>query len=105
MQLFERVRYICEIMDISQSKIARHLGVSQSSLNQWLKPGSQKNFFEHLPKILELFPDVRPQWLYMGEEPVFRDGTCAAPAPGAERLAALEAENTRCAGALSTRDS
>lgn len=105
MQLFERVRYICEIMDISQSKIARHLGVSQSSLNQWLKPGSQKNFFEHLPKILELFPDVRPQWLYMGEEPAFRDGTCAAPAPGAERLAALEAENTRCAGALSTRDS
>lgn len=95
MQLFERIRYICEITDVSQSKIARHLGVSQSSLNQWLKPGSQKNFFEHLPKILELFPDVRPEWLYMGQEPAFRDGTCAEPGPTPESLAALEAENAR----------
>lgn len=95
MELFERIRYLCEIKEVSLSKMAKKLGIPQQTFHQWLKPGSQKNIWEHLPKILELFPDARPEWLYMGEEPAFRDGTCAEPGPTKESIAALEAENAR----------
>ena len=72
MELYERIRYLTEKKEVSFAKLARDLGIPHQTFHQWLKPGSQRNIWEHLPKIMELFPDVRPAWLYMGELPVFR---------------------------------
>lgn len=67
MELFERVKYLLFNGDVSQASIARKIGVLSQSFNQWLNPKSQKNLWEHLPVILEMFPHVRREWLYFGE--------------------------------------
>ena len=71
MELYERIRYLAEKKGVSFAKLAKELGIPQQTFHQWLKPGSQRNIWEHLPKIIEIFPDIRPAWLYMGELPVF----------------------------------
>lgn len=73
MELYERIRYLAEKKGISFAKLAKEIGIPQQTFHQWLKPGSQRNIWEHLPKLLEIFTDVRPAWLYMGELPVFWD--------------------------------
>ena len=95
MELFERIRYLAEIKEISLSKISKKLNIPQQTFNQWLKVGSQKNLWEHLPKILEIFPDIRPEWLYMGQEPVFRTDASAQNSVLEERVKALENELQR----------
>jgi len=79
MELFERIRYLSENKRVSLSQLARNLGIPHQTFHQWLKPGSQKNIWEHLPKILKMFPDVRKEWLYMDELPALRDGSGPAP--------------------------
>lgn len=95
MELFERIRYLCEVKEISQTKLGKKLGLSQSAFNRWLKKDTEHNLWDHLPKILELFPDVREEWLYIGREPAFKDGTVAEKTPTKEELDALKAENER----------
>lgn len=90
MKLFERIRYLSTRKRFSLSKIAKSIDVPQQTFHQWLKPGSEKNLWEHLPKILELFPDVRPEWVYMGQEPAFKDGTEAEPAPPSSQITELQ---------------
>lgn len=95
MELFERIRFILKKEKVSQASLGKRLGFSAQNFSTWFDPKTQRRFWEHLPKILELFPDVRREWLYMGEEPAFRDGACAEPGPTKESIAALEAENAR----------
>lgn len=90
MELFERIRYISTVKDISLAKMAKTLDIPQQTFHQWLKPGSQKNLWEHLPKILEMFPDVRPEWLYMDQGAALRDGTAPEPLPTVEEMTALK---------------
>lgn len=104
MELFERIRFISRERKVSLTKIAAHVGQSQQNFHKWFDAKTQRRFWEHLPKILELFPDVRPEWLYMGQEPAFKDGTEAEPSPGKERLAELEAENARLKEELAEAD-
>lgn len=91
MELYERIRFLAEKKGYSLAKLAKAVGFPQQTFHQWLKPGSQKNLWEHLPKILGLFPEVRPEWLYMGQEPAFHDGTQAEPAPSVAEVEALKA--------------
>ena len=80
--------------------MAKHLEVSPTRFHQWLNVKSQKNLWEHLPKLLELFPDVNRQWLYLGDGAAFQDGSGPETAPSSElkalqtRVAELEAELT-----------
>lgn len=104
MELFERIRHLSKAKKIPLAKIAEHLGVSPQNFNQWFKPKSQRRLWEHLPKILELFPDARPEWLYIGQEPAFRDGEAAEPTLTREHVATLEAENARLKQELAEAD-
>lgn len=79
MELYERIRYLAKKKGISLAGLAKELGIPQQTFHQWLKPGSQKNIWEHLPKIIELFPDVRAAWLYIGELPPFQHDTPEQP--------------------------
>ena len=98
MELFERIRYLTEKKGISNAKIAAHIGESPQTFGKWLTAGSQRNLWAHLPKIEELFPDVRPDWLWRGNGAVFRDGSDEEPQPTVsiaslqKRIAELEAE-------------
>ncbi len=95
MELFERIRYLAEIKSLSLAKFARTLGFPQQTFHKWLTIQTQKHLFDHLPKILELFPDVRPEWLYMGQEPAFKDGKQAEALPTKEEVLALKEEKDR----------
>lgn len=74
MQLYERIRLLAQRKNIPLSKIAEFINIYPQKFNQWLTVKSQKNLWDHLPKILDKLPDVRPEWLYYGEEPMLEDG-------------------------------
>lgn len=90
MELFERIRHVCEMKEISQTRLAGKLGVTQSAFNRWLRKDTEHNLWDYLPKILELFPDVRPEWLYMGQEPPLKAQAEAEKQALAERVEILE---------------
>ena len=82
MQLYERIRLLLQEKGVSQSKLSELLGVYPQKFSQWLNEKSQKNLWEHLPKILEIFPDVRPEWLYYDGGPMLAaDAEPAGPRP------------------------
>lgn len=78
MELFERIRYISSNQRIPLAKFAEFIGVSPQAFNKWLNAKSQKNLWEHLPKILELLPEVNRHWLFFGEGDPFGE---EAPVP------------------------
>ena len=67
MELFERVKYISKNLAASEAKLATTLGLPQRTFNNYLKKKSQRNLWALLPRILELFPQVRRDWLYFNE--------------------------------------
>lgn len=73
--LHERIRELAKVKNISLTKLAEAIGEKQQTFQQWLKPGSEKNIWTHLPKILELYPDISDVWLYIGRGPIFVDTT------------------------------
>ena len=91
MELFERIRYLSTIKGYSLAKIAVCVGVKPQAFHKWLDAKSQRNIWEHLPKILEMFPDVRPEWLYMEQGMAFKDGTGPEP-PISPEVTALQAK-------------
>lgn len=104
MELFERIRYLAKNKGYSLSKIAEHLGQSQQNFNKWFNKKTQRRLWEYLPKILELFPDIRPEWLYMGQEPAFRNGTQAEVQPTRDEMEELKRENERLKSELAEAD-
>lgn len=101
MELFERIRYLSKKSGYSLAKIAGCIGVTPQAFNKWLDAKSQRNLWEHLPGILKLFPEVRPEWLYMGQEPAFHDGTGPGPQPPTrEEFDALQAKLAEREGEL-----
>lgn len=66
MDLFERIKQVSTLAG-SETKLAFRLGLPQTTFNGYLKPARQDNLWPLLPKILELFPQVRRDWLYFDE--------------------------------------
>lgn len=104
MELFERIRYICEIKDISLAKFAGLLGFPQQTFHKWLSSKTQKHLFDHLPKVLTVFPDIRPEWLYMGQEPAFKDSTEAVESFSKDEFEALQQEVAKLKQELAEAD-
>lgn len=67
MQLYERIKAVCTVLNLSQTTLAQELGLSQSRFNQYLNSKSQRNLWDYLPKILENYPQISRDWLYFGE--------------------------------------
>lgn len=79
MEFFERVCHVAELKGLNQTKLAEKLGQSQGTFNKWLNVKSQRNLWARLPELVQLFPDVRLEWLVSGEEPIFRDADILKP--------------------------
>lgn len=96
MELYERIRLLAQAKSISLAKLAEYIDIYPQKFNQWLNEKSQKNLWEHLPKILDNLPDIRPEWLYYGEEPMRKDsaGLHVAVRPMTTAVPSLEAAGT-----------
>ena len=97
MQLFERVRLISSKIAKSQSDLAGHLGLSISRFNGYLNEKRQDNLWPILQRILEIYPQIRRDWLYFGEGEMLHEDSDHLPRTELEktlirRVADLEAE-------------
>lgn len=96
MSLHVRIRELCKAVKVSQAKLAEGLGLRQPQFNGYLNEKSEKNLWEHLPRILALYPQVRRDWLYFGEGGMFsgdKPENCPQqPSHDSDELARLKAE-------------
>ncbi len=92
MQIYERVKQLLIALTISQSEMARRLGMPQRTFQGYLNAKRQDNLWPVLPRILELFPRVSRQWLYFGEGPALigQDVPLDQPVPLQELQKAVE---------------
>lgn len=67
MHLFERVKLIAKHFAGSDKALATQLGLKQPTFFGYLNEKRQDTLYPLLPKILELYPHVRRDWLYFGE--------------------------------------
>lgn len=117
MELFQRVKRICQELAGSETKLAQQLGIDQRKLNGYLNAKSQKNLWEYLPKILQLYPGVSRYWLYLdeGEMGDSTNGKCFSARNCRDRLVGdvlndalgyrqLDLENVRQAAKISQQD-
>lgn len=96
MELFQRLLQLIELLENnSQTRFAKHIGLSQQTCNNYLKfEGQHKIRKALLDKILTVYPQVNRDWLFFGEgEPL--GGSQVLPTPCQDekrRIAELEAE-------------
>jgi hypothetical protein len=73
MQLFQRVKQVAQAIAGSETKLAEKISLPQRKFNGYLNPISEKNLWQYLHLILEVYPDVRREWLYFGEGEMLRE--------------------------------
>lgn len=71
MHLYQRIKSILAALTLSQSEMARRLGMPQRTFQGYLNEKRQDNLWPLLPRILELYPRLSRQWLYFEEGPMF----------------------------------
>lgn len=105
-ELFERILFLIEKFENnSQSQFARKIGCPQTTLNGYLNlAGQEKIKISLLKKILAGYPEVNRNWLYFGQQPMFKDSNFASPELALENLSALEKENERLKQELAEAD-
>lgn len=81
MQLFERVKLIAKHYAGSDKALASCLGLKQPTFFGYLNERRQDALYPLLPKILELYPQVRRDWLYFGEGEMTGTGPSVAVPP------------------------
>lgn len=73
MHLFERVKLIAKHFAGSDKALATQLGLKQPTFFGYLNEKRQDTLYPLLPKILDLYPQVRRDWLYFGEGEMARE--------------------------------
>lgn len=96
MELFERVEAVLKIKGHSRHSLAKRLGIAQVTFNRYFNKENQDKLSAHLWALLEVYPDVRRDWLFFDEGQPFDDPppseTQAAQAPPLVDIADMTAE-------------
>lgn len=66
MTLGDRIEEIVKMSGLTQQKFYERIGVSKSTFHNW-KSGEKGIAFEYLSRILQIFEDINPRWLILGE--------------------------------------
>ena len=81
--MIQRLLEFMRIKNLTSSQLADVIGVQRSGISHFVS-GRNKPSLEFILKILHHFPEVNPDWLLLGKEPVFRGETYAVSHPIAE---------------------
>lgn len=68
----ERIKKMIDILEISQNKFGRKVGVSSTVISHWVNCRNSPNA-EKLKEIGQIFPQFSLDWLIMGKEPILRE--------------------------------
>lgn len=94
MELYERIKTLASALGLSISGIAMMCGVKPATFHRWMNGDSQRNIYAHLPQIVARHPEVRPEWLYYGDEPMLKKDKASPPNPLESKVQELEQENS-----------
>ncbi len=67
MELFERVKAVAKLLAGSDKALGEKLSLRQNTFSYYLSQKTQGKLWELLPKILEIYPQIRRDWLYFDE--------------------------------------
>ncbi|MEI6887733.1 MAG: helix-turn-helix domain-containing protein [Bacteroidales bacterium] len=73
-----RLLELMRIKNMTSSQLADTIGVQRSGISHFVS-GRNKPSLEFILKILKEFPDVNPDWMLFGNEPVFRNDLAVKP--------------------------
>jgi transcriptional regulator with XRE-family HTH domain len=68
-----RLLELMRLKNLTSSQLADTLGVQRSGISHFIS-GRNKPGLDFILKILERYPDINPDWLLFGRQPVFRSG-------------------------------
>ncbi len=69
--MIQRLLELMRIKDLTSSQLADAIKVQRSGISHFVS-GRNKPSMEFILKILSYFPDVNPDWLLFGKDPMFR---------------------------------
>lgn len=69
--LFNRVIELAKIKEGSVKGLAEKLGMLRQTFNGYLSESREDNLWPLLPRLLDLYPDISREWLYLGEGEIF----------------------------------
>lgn len=67
----ERLQKLLHEYSLSSTKFADQIGVQRSSISHILS-GRNKPGFDFLQKLLRHYPEISPQWILLGEGPMYK---------------------------------
>jgi transcriptional regulator with XRE-family HTH domain len=71
--MIQRLVELMRIKNLTSSQLADSIGVQRSGISHFIS-GRNKPSLEFILKILNHFPDINPDWLLFGKEPILRNG-------------------------------
>ena len=77
----DRINQILQREQLTPSRFAEILGVQPSSISHLLS-GRNKPSFDFLEKVLLRFPSLSPDWVILGNGPMYRHESSGATPPG-----------------------
>jgi len=85
--MIERLLELMRMKNLTSSQLADAIGVQRSGISHFVS-GRNKPSLEFILKILNYFPDVNPDWILFGKNPIFRNESLNSAASGDQILPA-----------------
>ena len=71
-EILQRLDQVIELYGSNKTAFARKIGMAQSTLTSIYQRNNGKAILSMAESALEIYADVRPEWLMHGEEPMLR---------------------------------
>lgn len=71
-EILQRLDQVIELYGSNKTAFSRKIGMAQSTLTSIYQRGNGKAIQSMAESALEIYADVRPEWLMHGEEPMLR---------------------------------
>lgn len=71
-EILQRVDTILDLYGSNRTRLASKIGMPQSTLTSIYQRGNTKSVIAMAESVLEIYADVRKEWLLYGQEPMLR---------------------------------
>lgn len=71
-EILQRVDVILDLYGSNRTRLAAKIGIAQSTLTSIYQRGNLKSIQSVAESVLEIYADVRQEWLFEGQEPMLK---------------------------------